>query len=356
MKRLFVFVAFAWAAVGTIFADENVLIDFSKLTPDIFLDQEGVLPQNKQTLMDFSRNAGTSITPDQRSLMRTSLAIPNWKIELASSSRTIVNEVESYTKVTASRQFENVMGVRVHFPVAAYNSWASIKPPFDIPAYDFDQVADDGNVTENPPENFNTTQSRFEDGYGVLKNVGAIKSLAVQVYGINAAHSLSAILIDGNGRSQTIFLGYLDFDGWATLAWDNPQYINQVRARTLRIYQLYPSYAPYVRFGGFIIQRDGGHEGGDFVTYFKDVSLVYDKAQLETEKDIDDESEWGILQEREKERQRAEFANFGKDQIFRFIESEKMATQPYFTDPSRQQQQGQPAAGGQQQAAPPAAQ
>ncbi|MDR0684241.1 MAG: flagellar filament outer layer protein FlaA [Spirochaetaceae bacterium] len=350
MKRLFVFVAFAIAAVGTMFADETVLIDFSNLVPDILLDQTGVLPQNKQTTMDFSNTAGTNYTDEQKALMKTSLAIPNWKVELASSSKSIVNNVNSYTKVSTSKQFTNVMGARVHFPVASYNSWALIKPPFEIPAYEFSEVDDQGEIARTEDAPF-SGQSRFENGYGVIKNVGAIKSVAARVYGIDAPHSVSAILIDGNGRSQTVFLGYLNYDGWATLAWDNPQYINEVRSRSQRIYQLYPNYAPYVRFGGFLVQRDGGNEGGDFVVYFKDVSIVYDKAQLETEKDIDDESEWNILKEREAERQRLEFTNFGKDQVWRYLETEKKAPETYFSDLSRNQNTGA-AGGGAQQAQP----
>jgi hypothetical protein len=334
MKRLLVFVAFTLAGVGAVVADENVLIDFSNLVPDILLDQPN--PQNKQTTMDFSTTAGANYTADQKAMMKTSLAIPNWYVDLASSSRTVGNSVSSYTKVSASKQFTNVMGARIHFPVASYNSWALIRPPFDIPAYEFSEVDDQGVITQTDSSAFNSTQTRFENGYGVLKNVGAIKSLAVRVYGIAAPHSISAILIDGNGKSQTIFLGYLNYDGWATLTWDNPQYINEVRARSLRIYQLYPSYAPYVRFGGFIVQRDGASEGGDFVVYFKDVSLVYDKAQLETEnKDIDDESEWNIIKEREAERQKIEFTNFGKDQVWRYLEAEKKAPETYFSDLSR---------------------
>jgi hypothetical protein len=343
MKRLLVFVAFTLAAVGAMFADENVLIDFSNLIPDILLDQEGVLPQNKQTTMDFSYTAGANYTADQKALMKTSLAIPNWRVDLAASSRSIENNVNSYTKVSGSKQFTNVMGARIHFPVASYNSWALIRPPFDIPAYEFSEVDDEGTVAETENVGFNSTQSRFENGYGVLKNVGAIKSLAVRVYGIDAPHSLSAVLIDGNGKSQTVFLGYLNYDGWGTLTWDNPQYVNEVRARSLRIYQLYPSYAPYVRFGGFIVQRDGSTDGGDFVVYFKDVSLVYDKAQLETEKDIDDESEWNIIKEREADRQRIEFTSFGKDQVLRYLETERKAPETYFSDTSRNNTAPEPA-------------
>ncbi|MDR0382882.1 MAG: flagellar filament outer layer protein FlaA [Spirochaetaceae bacterium] len=336
MKRLFVFVAFALAAIGTAVADESVLIDFSNLVPDVFLDQPDVLPQNRQTLMDFSNTAGTNYTEEQKGLMKTSMALPNWKVELAPSSRTVTNSVNSYTKVSASREHTNVLGTRIHFPAAPYNSWALIRPPFDIPAYEFSDVTEDGEIVEQDDPNYSTAGSRFENGYGIVKNVGAIKSLQVRVYGVNAPHSLSAILIDGSGRSQTIFLGYLNFDGWADLKWDNPQYINEVRSRSLRIYQLYPNNTPYLRFGGFLIQRDGSNEGGDFVVYFKDVQIVYDKAQLEPgSNDIDDESEWNIIREREAERQKLELTNFGKDQVWRYLEAEKKASESYFTDPNR---------------------
>ncbi|MDR2803154.1 MAG: flagellar filament outer layer protein FlaA [Treponema sp.] len=336
MKRLFIFVAFALAAVGTLFADENVLIDFSNLVPDILLDQEGVEPQNRKTTMDYSITAGSNFTPEQRVLMRTSLAIPNWRVELSPSSKSISNSSNSYAKVVTSKQFENVMGVRVSFPVASYNSWALIRPPFDIPAYEFSDVGEDGVITPVQPESYSASETRFEGGYGVLKNVGAIKSIAVRVYGINALHSISAILINGNGIAKTVFMGYLDFNGWAELTWDNPQYINELRVRSLRIYQLYPSFAQYIRFGGFIIQRDGSNEGGDFVVYFKDVKLVYDKAQLDAaENDIDDDAEWGLIKMREADRQRNELANFGKEQIWRFSEGERKAPELYFSDLER---------------------
>ncbi|GMO22902.1 MAG: flagellar filament outer layer protein FlaA [Termitinemataceae bacterium] len=333
MKRIFVFVAVSLLAVGTLFADEKVLIDFTKLVPDILQDQaeRGIQPQNRQTVMDFSRNAGTNYTNDQKAIMKTSLAIPNWVVQLSSSSRSVVNDGLSYTKVTESKQYGQVMGVRVHFPVSTYNGFAFVKPPFDIPAYEFTQVSEDGTVTPMDQYNFNSTQSRFEDGYGVVKNVGAIKSIQVSVYGLNFPHSLSAVYIDGSGKQQAVFLGYLNYDGWADLRWDNPQYIKEVRSRSLRIFPLYPGYAPYIRFAGFIIQRDGANEGGDFVTYFKDVQVIYDKAQLETEKDIDDESQWGIIGEREADRQKTEFKSFGQEQVNRFLEGQKMAPETDFT-------------------------
>ena len=67
--------------------------------------------------------------------MKTSLAIENWYVQLASSSRTVNNQAMSYTKESklkaSAKPFDGeemanktVMGVRVHFPLAMYNSYA----------------------------------------------------------------------------------------------------------------------------------------------------------------------------------------------------------------------------------------
>ncbi|MDR2521352.1 MAG: flagellar filament outer layer protein FlaA [Spirochaetaceae bacterium] len=334
MKRSLFCIAIALVAVAGLFADEEVLIDFANLVPNILQsDGDPQSGHNQNTLMDFSKAAGTNATEEQKRAMVTSLAVPQWLVQLASSSKTVTNEQLSYTRVATSKEFGNVMGVRVHFPVSAYNSWALVKPPFDIPAYNFQVGNEDGTVTE-PAErpNFSSTKSRFEGGFGVIKNVGAIKKIQVRVYGLNFPHSLSAVYIDGNGREQVVFLGYLNQEGWQELTWNNPAYIQDVRLRAVRLYPLYPAYAPYIRFAGFLVQRDAAHEGGDFVTYFKDVKVIFDKAQLEGERDVNDEDEWGIINERERDRQYREFKGFGRDSVLRYLEKQKIAPENEFTN------------------------
>lgn len=335
MKRILVLFTVVALATGAVFADEAVLIDFSKLVPDILQGQQeqGVLPQNKQTVMDFSTNAGSSFTAEQKSVMKTSLVIDNWLVKLAQSSQTVTNESLSFTKVTTSKQFTNVMGVRVHFPVASYNSYAKVLPPFDIPAYEFTAVDDQGAISK-PEEK--PAKSRFEDGYGVLKNVGAVKAIAVEAYGLNFPCTLFAILIDGSGKEQVVYLGALNYDGWAQLKWDNPQYIQNVRNRTYHMNPLYPIQAPYIKFGGFIIQRDAANAqivDTDFVGYFKEVRVIYDKAELDVERDINDEDTWKIIEDREATKAKVEAKDFGKDQVFRYLEQRKQATETNFTDP-----------------------
>jgi hypothetical protein len=345
MKRMFILVAIVVLTVGVLFAEEAILIDFSKLAADISVNtQDGVLNQNRATAMDYANVAGGSYTTEQKSVMKTSLAITNWEVVLASSSRTVGNQVRSYTMEAPSKQWGTVMGVRIHFPVEAYNSWARINPPFDIPAFEPQaEIDDDGNAQPSDSDGI-TGPSRFEapagdngkvdntqPAYGVVKNVGTLKSVAVNAYGLNFPHGLSAILLDQQGNEQTVFMGYLNYDGWGELRWDNPAYITEVRNRELRLYPLYPNSMPFVKFGGFLVQRDAAKEGGDFIGYFKDVKIIYDKAVLDTDRDIDDESLWNIIKDRETAKKVWEMEQFGRNQVLRYLESQKQAPENTFT-------------------------
>jgi hypothetical protein len=332
MKRMFILVAIALLAAGAVFAEEAVLIDFSKLAADIKPNQDNVPQQNRATMMDFASGAGASFTAEQKAAMSTSLALANWDVVLASSSRSIVNQEKSYTLEAPSKKFGKVLGVRVHFPVESFNSWARVQPPFEIPAFEpMAQVADDGTVQPQTAEEKASRVTRFENGLGVVKNVGVIKSIAVNVHGLNFPHGLTAILIDANGDETPIFMGYLNFDGWGELRWENPNYVNEVRNRELRIYPLYPKSTPFVKFGGFLVQRDAAKEGGDFVAYFKDIKVIYDKAVMEGERDIEDEGLWNIVKDRETARKNAEMEGFGKVQVLRYLEQQKKASETSFT-------------------------
>ncbi|GHU06810.1 flagellar filament outer layer protein [Spirochaetia bacterium] len=331
MKRIFILVTIVLFSVGTMFADEKVLIDFSKLTADITTSEDSEAPdQNQQTVMDFSGSVGGSYQA-QAEALKTSLAITNWEVVLGSSSRTVTNIALSYTVEAPSKQWDTVLGVRIHFPLDPYNSTARIVPPFSIPAYDYNQADESGELSPAEPSEDGTKISRFEDGYGVIKNVGTIKAIAVNVYGLNFPHSLSVIIYDQDGNEKIIPIGSLAYDGWRELTWSNPQYVSQVRNRELRIFPLYPYSTPYIRFGGFQVQRDGANIGGDFIAYFKDVKVIYDQAVLETERDIDDEGIWSIITERESGRQKYEMSQFGQAQVQRYLDAQRQAKEDTFT-------------------------
>jgi hypothetical protein len=345
MKKMLIFVAIVSLVAGSLFAEEAILIDFGKLAADIHVavgpdDQDNTPNQNRATMMDYSRvRFGGSFTEEQKKVMRTSLAIENWEVLLASSSRTVTNMVFSYTKKADSKQWGSVMGVRIHFPLESFNSWALIQPPFEIPAYEPQaNVSDDGTIEPNAEGgNGITGPSRFEDGYGVVKNVGTIKSLAVNVYGLNFPHGLSTVWIDSFGTKRSAFMGYLAFDGWGELRWDNPGYVQEVRNRDLRLYPLYPASTPFIKFAGFEIKRDASKDGGDFITYFKDVKVIYDKAVLDTDRDLDDEALWNIIQDRENARKSWEMERFGQNQVLRYLDNQKQARENDFTPTAKKE-------------------
>jgi hypothetical protein len=344
MKRIVILVAIVLFTVGMVFAEEVTLIDFAQLAADIHVsagadDQDDSPNQNRQTVMDYGQVAGASYTPEQKNVMKTSLAITNWDVVFSSSSQTVANVANTYTREAPSKLYETVMGVRVHYPVENFYSKATIKPPFEIPAYERPaNVGDDGSIEPAEGDGI-TTVSRFENGYGVVKNVGTIKSVAVHAYGLNFPHGLNVILIDSEGNEKVCFVGYLNYDGWGELTWNNPQYIMDVRNRDLRLYPLYPTNTPFVKFGGFRIDRDADQIGGDFVAYFKDVRIVYDKAVLDTDRDIDDENLWRIIETRETAKKVFEMSRFGEKQILRYLDAQKQAREFNFDDPRRAQEQ-----------------
>jgi len=335
MKRIVILLVVSLVAAGMLAANERTLIDFSRLAADIRIDtgnqavDAGGNPnQNRHTMMDFGQVAGGTFTAQQRALMRTSLAIENWDVVLNSSARTIHNVSNSLVREAPSRQWGTVMGVRVHFPVGPHYAKAYVRPPFEIPAYEpMATVSEDGTI--QPSGETGITGSRFEDDFGVIKNVGTIRSVAVNVYGLNFPHGLNTILLDQDGNERVVFMGYLNFDGWAELTWNNPQYIFEVRNRDLRLYPLYPHTMPFVKFGGFRIDRSADHIGGDFITYFKDVKIIYDQAVLDAERDIQDEEVWRIISQREESRKVAEMERFGQHQILNFLDLQRQAQEPW---------------------------
>ncbi|HKL86446.1 MAG TPA: flagellar filament outer layer protein FlaA [Treponemataceae bacterium] len=339
MKRRFIIVAIALLfAGGFAMAEEAVLIDFSLLNADIVEDANGNMSMNRRTVMDFSTVAGATFTEEQKALMRTSLALNSWEVVLNSSARNTTSvSVSNARAATVSQNAKNfagqtMLGVRVNFPTWNANANALVRPSFDIPSYEpMAQVADDGTLQEATEEDKAAGLTRFEDGYGVVKNIGVLKSIAVNTYGMNFPHGLYVILRDQNNVERRYFMGYLNFDGWKELVWQNPEYVSEVRTREIRLYPVYPTALPHQTFNGFLVTRDAAHMGGDFVGYFKDVKVIFDKAVLNTVRDFADEDLWGVQTKQENDRKTLEVSRFGGVQVLRFLEQEKMATEQKFS-------------------------
>jgi len=342
MKKMLILVAVVSLVAGALFAEEAVLIDFGLLAADTrvgnnpnYQGDDKTNDQNQRTMMKFSNVRFTgSFTPEQKAAMETSLALQNWEVVLSASSRSVTNMINSYTREATSKQWGKVLGVRVHFPIEAFNASALIKPPFEIPAYEpLGEQGDSNDVSD--------TKTKFEEGYGLLKNVGTIKSVAVNVYGLNFPYGLWTNILDDYGNQKSLYMGHLNFDGWGELRWDNPAYIQEVRNRDLRLVPLYPDTMPFIKFAGFEVKRNGDQVGGDFITYFKDVKVIYDKAVLDTDRDIDDEALWKIIEARETARKLWQMERFGELQVIRFIDTQKQATESTFKETQKNAQNAQ---------------
>ena len=149
--------------------------------------------------------------------------------------------------------------------------------------------------------------------------------------GMNYPEGLYVLLKDNDNVERRYFMGYLGFDGWKELVWNNPQYITEIRNREIRVYPIYPRGLPFVKFTGFQITRDANHIGGNYIGYFKDVSIIYDKAVLNSDRDIADEDLWGIIKKKEDAKQAGEMARFGDKQVTRYLEKQKQAVEDKFT-------------------------
>lgn len=312
MKKFFFSLIAILVSTGIAFSEESVLLDFSELVDDY----QG---EHQATVIDFSMFAGTQFTEDERQKMITSLLIPNWEVEFSSSSQTVINSSLSYTKpatvANTSSQFagEQVMGVRVHFPELPHNSYAWIKPPFAIPAFSTNTIVD------GAPRGTQFNQM------GTVKNVGVLRSVEINVYGMNYPIGLSVVLRDQDEQYYEVKLGYLDFDGWRKLVWQNPNYVEDVRNRVLVRKSLYPREIPYVVLDSIQYYKDAMNEGGDFITYVKDIAITYDLAMVtDVDEDLKHEEIWGILADREEERRRFETSRLSDKEVLRFLEQKKM--------------------------------
>ncbi len=331
MKRLCILIGVALLLISvSAVAEKSILIDFSVLIKDATLGDNQEPTENADTMIDFSIVAGSTFDEETKAKMKTSLASDNWDVILASSARTVQNQSKSITRdsVTSesARPFDgeemankHVMGIRIHFPMAPFNSYAIIQPPFEIPAYAIKTELQGDKLVEVEGD----LGTKF-DGKGVVRNVGVLKSIEVIVFGSNFPNGFGIILKDENSKEQHIFMDYLQFDGWRKLVWNNPNYIVEVRNREIKKYPLYPKSEPFRKLAGLIIYRDAAQEGGDIIVYVKDIKLTYDKAILEPVRDINHEAIWGILSARQDARRRAELRRVGNKQVERYLEGLKM--------------------------------
>jgi hypothetical protein len=315
----------------------QTLINFNDLVKNHTL-KDG-REENSETLVYFGGEAGVTATEELREKMFSSLSVDNWRVTLSSSSRTVERQALTFAKEVKTKDGIAIMGIRVRFPESSFNAYAMIEPPFEIQAYQRKYkmeggtpvIGEDGQAVEDDTD---VEGSKF-DGKGVLKNVGVVEKVSVEIYGANYPHGVGIVLMDENYEERIYHLGYLNYEGWKTLQWENPNYITDVRQREIARYPLYPRSVPYLKLAGFVIYRDAATLGGDFITYIKNVKVTYDDAVvLETDPEIDHEDVWGIIRNRNETRRKVEYQRLGEKLMLEVLERQKTVEYKEATNPN----------------------
>lgn len=247
---------------------KEVLIDFSK-SDELF---QRFMPEPRETY-ETNENGVYKVYVSAQEYF-----IENWKVELNSSAKnmSLANMVNSYPKRVESKTYGSVLGIRARFPHGNMPAFAIIRPNFAIPAFD-----------EN---------GKFINvGNGVVINVNEIKSISIRVSGRNYPYQLAIRLMDRDFNIHEYFFGDLFFQGWKTLVWYNPNFIDDERLKILKRDPLYPKPIPFYRLESIVIYKPPQARGGDFVTYIHSIEMEYTPFLIEPADDIDDESIWQIL-------------------------------------------------------------
>lgn len=294
---------------------------------------------------DYSKLPKDRFGAVEYTISQEDMKLDSWLVDLNSSAATIPNRRHSYAKgVKSFDGSKTYLGVRVHFPTHRHNANVRIAPQYNLPAFDargypinygiFDPQSDDKGIFDAAAPTHEAVKGAVRKieaigqdaskasqiSYaGVVHNVADIKKIAVRVSGRNYNNGLAIRLRDHNQEVSEYFLGYLNFPGWRTMEWVNPNYIPAEDVEPFRL-PLYPTEIPYIAFDSFVIYRNGSEIGGDFVTAFEWVKLDYDlavpPAQLDVETpdfiNIDDDGYWYILRDRNAAETRALMKRFSE--------------------------------------------
>ncbi len=292
MKKIFIVAMLALSTA--VFADEAVLIDFTKLKADAGTE-------NVATTLDLSKLL-PAVPAEQA---KVSLAINNWTVRLQSTADSVQGRALSLAKEAPSKTLGTVLGVRINFPESSLNVTAAVSPPFEIPVFN-DQKVD-------------------FTGFGLVKNVGTLKSVSVSVYGRNNDQTLFVVLQDQSGENIVLPLGSLKFDGWKDIVWSNASYVGDVKGRVLSSKPSYPQNAAFLKFVGFVVRKDGTTLGGDSIFYVSKVSIIYDKATIDSNDGVDDEAIWNIIGDKERKKNSEEMQRIAVQTDLKIRELTKMA-------------------------------
>ena len=293
MKKLFVVLTSIFIAASAYGLTNSTLIDFA-------------LTGNADNLQAGEGDTNEAVP------VAENLYNDNWVVWLNESARLTENRRNSYVTNVDSKgnngawEAGKVLGIRVHFPLAAWNSYALVKPVYELEMYG----GADG--------------TKYTEGKGVIHNVGEIKSISSWVYGRNFLVSYFVNLQNEFGELKSYPMGTVYFNGWRQVRWENREYLPNVRDRVLVRTPLYPRMIPSVKLDSLGFYRTKDTVGGDFITYVKDVTVEYDVVVVDFEEDIDDEATWQILKTENDRKKAIEAARIREQAELRELEQRRI--------------------------------
>lgn len=307
MKKLFAVLTYIFIAASAYGLTNSTLIDFA-------------ITGNADNLQSEEGDTNELITAQQ------SLFNDNWVVWLNESARLTENRRNSYVTNTESKgnngtwEAGNVLGIRVHFPIAPWNSYALVKPGYELEMYG------------------GAEGTKYTDGKGVIHNVGEIRSISSWVYGRNYLVSYFVNLQNELGELKSYPMGNVYFSGWRQLRWENSEYLPNVRDRVLVRQPLYPKMMPSVKIDSIGFYRTKDTKGGDFIAYIKDITVEHDLAVVDFEEDIDDEGTWQLIKTENERRQSIEAARMREISELRDLEQRRMGGDTQQNDEDNQEE------------------
>lgn len=324
MRRIQLFVRILLAALlivvlqGHAMAIEEVMLDFSLLTPNVPIDNPIHDDASLLRFNDLYRSsAGLSLSEEERASVQLSLAIPYWTFSFNPSARSPrrvrSSDVRHVAAANDATNFagQNVLGMRFNFGAGDYPSWVLIQPPYVIPRVQQELISG--------------TTIDFSQR-GVIENVSQVQSISVEVYGLNYPHRLSILFEDTDGIVKERFVGYMEFSGWRTLTWENPHYIPptlDVDGLPIEIPNnkiLYPRNLSSIAFRGLRVWKSGSRPVGDFVGYVKEIRMNYDPLPTGAS-DFDHERVWQVRTQEARNANRSQQIRQGPLRVYEIIDS-----------------------------------
>ncbi|MBN2441576.1 MAG: hypothetical protein JXJ04_09515 [Spirochaetales bacterium] len=138
----------------------------------------------------------------------------------------------------------------------------------------------------NKPEDLTISRKEKDfvnkiDGYGLIRNIGALKSITIIARSNEDDEKISIILADEEEQDTLFFIEGFRENQWRSLVYNNPDYIRDVRNLNSREFSPGVSILPHLLFKGLVIYKPEKNKDQKVILLVQSIALNYDKAYLD---------------------------------------------------------------------------